>query len=98
MIGSPWACKEAHGGRRSIEAPVLPGNWRLNRLRKADYMSHALHRRTPSLLGSCPRGLPILTFAYHRVTPVDEATARVERRAFDALGRLTDQWDARLWA
>lgn len=61
-------------------------------------MNRELHRYTPTLAAVCPRGLPVLSVAYHREAEAAEARARIERRSFDAAGRRIAQWDARLWA
>ncbi|WP_339504503.1 hypothetical protein [Pseudomonas sp. RL_105y_Pfl2_101] len=57
-----------------------------------------LHHHTPTLTAIDPRGLPSRTVRYCRAEVAEVAEARVERQAFDAVGRPVAQWDARLWA
>jgi len=57
-----------------------------------------LHRATPVLSVIEPRGLPVRTVRYHRRVEDQPLEQRVDRQAYDALGRLVAQWDPRLWA
>jgi insecticidal toxin complex protein TccC len=57
-----------------------------------------IHAHTPTLTVSDPRGLAVRSVAYYRSTELEEAEARVNRSAYDALGHLVEQWDPRLWA
>lgn len=57
-----------------------------------------LHRATPVLTVIEPRGLPVRTVRYHRRVENQPLETRVDRQAYDALGRLVVQWDPRLWA
>src|ERR1700750_2416010 len=58
----------------------------------------SLHVRTPSLSAMDPRGLPVLSVAYHCDEPDTPVEARSTRREYDAAGGLCAQWDARLWS
>jgi insecticidal toxin complex protein TccC len=45
-----------------------------------------------------PRGLAVRVVAYCRSVEATEPEERINRSAYDAMGRLTEQWDPRLWA
>lgn len=57
-----------------------------------------IYRKTPTLEGYDPRGLPTRTVDYWRVEELCPAQARIHRVAHDAAGRAVEQWDPRLWA
>lgn len=61
-------------------------------------MNPALHAFTPTLRVIDPRGLTITTVAFYRVNMNDIVQPRTQRHAYNAVGHLTRQWDARLWA
>ncbi|MHA6193163.1 RHS repeat-associated core domain-containing protein [Pseudomonas wadenswilerensis] len=61
-------------------------------------MFAAVHALTPVIGAVDPRGLALRTVDYCRVEVNASAERRVRRRRFDALGRVIDEWDARLWA
>jgi insecticidal toxin complex protein TccC len=56
-----------------------------------------LHHATPTLAVTDARGLPVRSVAYCRSTREHVPEARVTQQAFDAAGRVTEQWDPRLW-
>ncbi|WP_460317790.1 RHS repeat domain-containing protein [Pseudomonas ogarae] len=58
----------------------------------------SIHSHTPTLTVSDPRGLTVRSVAYCRAIETAEAEERVNRNAHDAMGRLVNQWDPRLWA
>lgn len=60
-------------------------------------MSVTLHHRTPTLLALDSRGLTIRNIDYHRVVESDPAEARITSLTYDAAGRLSGQWDPRLF-
>ncbi|MCJ8207911.1 RHS repeat-associated core domain-containing protein [Pseudomonas sp. RGM2987] len=53
---------------------------------------------TPTLTVLDPRGLTVRSVAYCRSVETVEPEERINRNACDALGRLVEQWDPRLWA
>ncbi|WP_256261624.1 RHS repeat domain-containing protein [Pseudomonas gingeri] len=57
-----------------------------------------IHAHTPTLTVSDPRGLVVRSVGYCRFVEGSEAEERVNRSAYDAMGRLVEQWDPRLWA
>ncbi|MDD2046638.1 RHS repeat domain-containing protein [Pseudomonas putida] len=57
-----------------------------------------LHFRTPTLISIDPRGLPIITVGYHRLSVAEKPQARIERQLHNAARQLSCQWDTRLWA
>ncbi|MBV4485396.1 RHS repeat-associated core domain-containing protein [Pseudomonas sp. SWRI153] len=59
-------------------------------------MTASVHRRTPSLVASDSRGLPIRQIAYLRTVVGATATALLTRQQHDAAARLVAQWDPRL--
>ncbi|RMQ47354.1 YD repeat-containing protein [Pseudomonas cichorii] len=61
-------------------------------------MSHTLHARTPTISVVDGRSLTVRNVAYHRIQDQDEPLALITRMAYDSAGRLTTQWDPRLWA
>ena len=56
----------------------------------------AIHRHTPSLTASDPRGLPVRAVGYWRDIDGVPPQARVNRTAHDGAGRAIAQWDPRL--
>ncbi|WP_434007050.1 RHS repeat domain-containing protein [Pseudomonas corrugata] len=61
-------------------------------------MSISIHQYTPVLAVIDPRGLDIRRVDYYRSEEMTEAEERIHRNAHDAMGRLVEQWDPRLWA
>ncbi|WP_322844601.1 RHS repeat-associated core domain-containing protein [Pseudomonas sp. B33.4] len=59
-------------------------------------MTANLHRRTPALVVSDARGLPLRQVAYLRNVATDTPVALVDRQKHDRAGRLIEQWDPRL--
>ena len=57
-----------------------------------------LHTHTPTLTVIDPRSLTARSVAYCRCVGTAEAEERINRIAYDAMGRLIEQWDPRLWA
>ncbi|NWC10317.1 RHS repeat protein [Pseudomonas agarici] len=57
-----------------------------------------IHTHTPTLTVIDPRGLAVRSVAYCRSVEMTQAEERVNRNAYDAMGRLVRQWDPRLWA
>ncbi|WP_256344788.1 RHS repeat-associated core domain-containing protein [Pseudomonas gingeri] len=57
-----------------------------------------LHTHTPTLTVTDPRGLVVRSVGYCRSVEGSEPQERVNRSAYDAMGRLDEQWDPRLWA
>ncbi|MCU1738143.1 MULTISPECIES: RHS repeat domain-containing protein [unclassified Pseudomonas] len=57
-----------------------------------------IHTHTPTLAVVDPRGLAVRVVAYCRSVEATEPEERINRSAYDAMGRLTEQWDPRLWA
>ncbi len=58
----------------------------------------SIHRHTPSLTASDPRGLPVRAVGYWRDIDGVPPQARVNRTAHDWAGRAIAQWDPRLLA
>ncbi|WP_256261623.1 RHS repeat-associated core domain-containing protein [Pseudomonas gingeri] len=61
-------------------------------------LAQGIHTHTPRLTVSDPRGLAVRTVDYCRSAEGTEPEERVNRSAYDAMGRLVEQWDPRLWA
>jgi len=61
-------------------------------------LTGGIHAHTPTLAVIDPRGLAVRSVAYCRSLETAEAEERINRSAYDAMGRLTEQWDPRLWA
>ena len=57
----------------------------------------SVHRHTPSLTASDPRGLPVRAVGYWRDIDGARPQARVNRTAHDGAGRAIAQWDPRLF-
>ncbi|AKV09037.1 RHS repeat-associated core domain protein containing protein [Pseudomonas fluorescens NCIMB 11764] len=57
-----------------------------------------MHSYTPSISAIEPRGLPVREVVYHRRDVGDPFETRVTHQLHDATGRLTEQWDPRLFA
>ena len=57
----------------------------------------SIHRYTPSLTASDPRGLPVRAVGYWRDIDGVPAQTRVNRTAHDWAGRAIAQWDPRLF-
>ncbi|MDO7899430.1 RHS repeat domain-containing protein [Pseudomonas citrulli] len=57
-----------------------------------------IHTHTPTLTVVDPRGLDVRSVAYWRSVETTAPEERVNRSAYDAMGRLVEQWDPRLWA
>ena len=57
----------------------------------------SIHRHTPSLTVSDPRGLPVRSLGYWRDNDGVRPQARVNRTVHDWAGRATAQWDPRLF-
>lgn len=57
-----------------------------------------LHSRTPTLVLSDPRGLPVRRIDYYRCQADTAAESRINAQWHDHAGRPTDQWDARQFA
>ncbi|MCD4531410.1 MULTISPECIES: RHS repeat domain-containing protein [Pseudomonas] len=57
-----------------------------------------IHTHTPTLTVIAPRGLPVRSIAYCRSVEAAQPEERINRSAYDAIGRLIEQWDPRLWA
>ncbi len=57
----------------------------------------SIHRHTPSLTASDPRGLPVRAVGYWRDSDGVPPQARVNRTAHDWAGRAVAQWDPRLF-
>ncbi|MEX3777326.1 RHS repeat-associated core domain-containing protein [Pseudomonas sp. MYb118] len=57
-----------------------------------------LHHATPALAVADPRGILVCSVAYWRQETGQVSTTRLTRQVFDGVGRLAEQWDARLAA
>ncbi|MFL7965288.1 RHS repeat-associated core domain-containing protein [Pseudomonas kielensis] len=57
-----------------------------------------IHSHTPTLTVLDPRGLTVRSVAYCRSVEAMQPEERITRSACDALGRVVEQWDPRLWA
>ena len=60
-------------------------------------MISSIHDHTPILTVVDPRKLDIRRVDYCRSVEMMEAEERINRSTYDALGRLIEQWDPRLW-
>lgn len=58
----------------------------------------ALHRHTPTLQVCDPSGAPVRSVAYYRRTAQEQAQPRVTASASRRAGRVSQQWDSRLFA
>lgn len=58
----------------------------------------SLHHRTPTLLVNDSRGLPVRQVDYLRKVDGGTVEGLVNRQLHDAVGRLAEQWDPRLFA
>ncbi|UZE20859.1 hypothetical protein LOY70_15100 [Pseudomonas sp. B21-054] len=56
-----------------------------------------IHAHTPTLTVIDSRGFTVRSVAYCRSVAVAQAAEWINRSAYDALGRLIEQWDPRLW-
>nr|WP_269803028.1 RHS repeat-associated core domain-containing protein [Pseudomonas uvaldensis] len=61
-------------------------------------MTGSIHTHTPTLTVVDPRGLDVRSVAYYRAVETAAPEERINRSAYDAMGRLIEQWDPRLWA
>ncbi|WP_248748046.1 RHS repeat-associated core domain-containing protein [Pseudomonas sp. MWU12-2037] len=61
-------------------------------------LAQCVHTHTPTLTVVDPRGLAVRVVAYCRSVETAEPEERINRSAYDAMGRLIEQWDPRLWA
>jgi len=61
-------------------------------------LTGGIHTHTPTLTVIDPRGLAVRSVAYCRSVETAQPEERVNRSAYDAMGRLIEQWDPRLWA
>lgn len=61
-------------------------------------MLAAVHALTPVIGAIDPRGLALRTVDYCRAEANEAAERRIRCSRFDHLGRVVEQWDARLWA
>ncbi|KIH85086.1 RHS repeat domain-containing protein [Pseudomonas batumici] len=61
-------------------------------------LTQGIHTHTPTLAVVDPRGLAVRVVAYCRSVETARPEERVNRSAYDAMGRLIEQWDPRLWA
>ncbi|WP_256261626.1 RHS repeat-associated core domain-containing protein [Pseudomonas gingeri] len=61
-------------------------------------LAAGIHTHTPRLTVTDPRGLVVRSVGYCRSIEGSEPEERVNRSAYDAMGRLVEQWDPRLWA
>jgi len=61
-------------------------------------LTDGIHTHTPTLTVIDPRGLAVRSVAYCRSVEMVEPEERVNRSTYDAMGRLIEQWDPRLWA
>lgn len=57
-----------------------------------------IHTHTPTLTVVDPRGLDVRSVAYYRAVETAAPEERINRSTYDAMGRLIEQWDPRLWA
>ena len=60
-------------------------------------MSMSIHQNTPTLTVSDPRGLIVRTVSWYRSATQDTVQARNTLQRYDAIGRLNQQWDPRLF-
>ncbi|WP_256350433.1 RHS repeat domain-containing protein [Pseudomonas gingeri] len=61
-------------------------------------LTSGIHTHTPTLAVVDPRGLAVRVVTYCRSVETAGPEERINRSAYDAMGRLTEQWDSRLWA
>jgi len=61
-------------------------------------LTGSIHTHTPTLTVVDPRGLDVRSIAHYRAVETAAPEERVNRSAYDAVGRLIEQWDPRLWA
>ncbi|UZE20381.1 toxin [Pseudomonas sp. B21-054] len=61
-------------------------------------LTGSIHTHTPTLTVVDPRGLDVRSVAYYRAVETADPEERINRSAYDAMGRLIEQWDPRLWA
>ncbi|MPQ71801.1 MULTISPECIES: RHS repeat-associated core domain-containing protein [unclassified Pseudomonas] len=61
-------------------------------------LTGGIHTHTPTLSVIDPRGLAVRVVAYCRSVETEEPEERINRSAYDAMGRLIEQWDPRLWS
>ncbi|WP_256222765.1 RHS repeat-associated core domain-containing protein [Pseudomonas sp. Pf153] len=61
-------------------------------------LTGSIHTHTPTLTVVDPRGLDVRSVAYYRAVETAAPEERINRSAYDAMGRLIEQWDPRLWA
>jgi insecticidal toxin complex protein TccC len=61
-------------------------------------LTGGIHTHTPTLTVIDPRGLTVRSVAYCRSVETAEPEERINRSTYDAMGRLIEQWDPRLWA
>ena len=57
----------------------------------------SINQNTPTLTVSDPRGLFVRTVSWHRSATQDAVQARTTHQRYDAIGRLNQQWDPRLF-
>ncbi|WP_256261625.1 RHS repeat-associated core domain-containing protein [Pseudomonas gingeri] len=60
-------------------------------------LAAGIHTHTPTLTVTDPRGLVVRSVGYCRSVAGAEPEERINRSAYDAMGRLVEQWDPRLW-
>ena len=61
-------------------------------------LTQGIHTHTPTLTVADPRGLDVRSVTYYRAVETAAPEERINRSAYDAMGRLVEQWDPRLWA
>lgn len=61
-------------------------------------MNQSVHWHTPTLHVHDPRGLPVRNVCYLCKVASADAESRITRQGHDAVGRLTEQWDPRLFS
>ncbi|WP_103309523.1 MULTISPECIES: RHS repeat domain-containing protein [unclassified Pseudomonas] len=61
-------------------------------------LTQGIHTHTPTLTVADPRGLDVRSVTYYRAVQTTAPEERINRSAYDAMGRLVEQWDPRLWA
>lgn len=60
-------------------------------------MEANVHRHTPTLMAIDSRGLPVRQVAYLRNVADGAVQALITRQLHDVAGRMTEQWDPRLF-
>jgi len=60
-------------------------------------LTQGIHTHTPTLTVADPRGLDVRSVTYYRAVETTAPEERINRSAYDAMGRLVEQWDPRLW-